>query len=77
MRSTNSATSTPVTLLDRLLASGEEYLRLAMLSGDLRLARGHYADAMADFKRAELTQPRARAAIQGEGIALSLLGALR
>ena len=45
-----------------------------MLSGDLRLARGHYADAMADFKRAELdTATRARG-YPGEGIALSLLG---
>ncbi len=61
-------------LLDRALISGGSDPRLELLAGNLNLARGRYDIALASFKRVD-TQPNLRArALEGEGIALSLLG---
>jgi Flp pilus assembly protein TadD len=61
-------------LLDgAVLAAGDDP-RITLLVGELALARGQYADALASFKEVEThDQTRARA-LQGQGIALSLMG---
>ena len=62
------------TLLDQALMSGKEDARLVLLGGELNLARGRYDAALGSFKRIE-AQPKLRArALEGEGIAMSLLG---
>lgn len=62
------------TLLDQALMSGEGDARLTLLSGDLNLARSRYDAALASFKRVE-AEPKLRArALEGEGVAMSMLG---
>ncbi|MES2255422.1 MAG: tetratricopeptide repeat protein [Pseudomonadota bacterium] len=62
------------TLLDRTLISGKDDARLVLLVGEFNLARGRYDVALASFKRVD-AQPKLRArALEGEGIAMSLLG---
>jgi Flp pilus assembly protein TadD len=61
-------------LLDRALMAGAADPRLALLAGELNLARGRYDVALASFKRVD-TQPDLRPrAMEGEGIAMSMLG---
>ena len=61
-------------MLDQALTTTEADPRLTLLVGDLNLARGRYDLALASFKNIE-TQTNVRAgALEGEGIALSLLG---
>jgi Flp pilus assembly protein TadD len=53
---------------------GKSDPRLELLAGELNLARGHYDVALTSFKRID-AQPEIRAkALEGEGVALSLLG---
>jgi Flp pilus assembly protein TadD len=63
---------------DRLLSeaalSGLRDARLTVLDGELDLMRGRYTDCLAAFKEAEKTPATEARALQGEGIALSLLG---
>ena len=60
-------------LLDQVVIAGGDDPRITLLIGDLQLARGQYADALASFKEVEArTETRARS-LQGQGIALSLL----
>lgn len=62
------------TLLDRAMFSGRDDARLMLLAGELSLARGRYDAALASFKQVDM-QPKLRArALEGEGIAMSLLG---
>ena len=61
-------------LLDRALISGSSDPRLALLAGELNLSKGRYDVALANFKRID-AQPDLRArALEGEGVAMSLLG---
>jgi Flp pilus assembly protein TadD len=61
-------------LLDRALSDAESDPQLTLLVGKLNLARGRYDMALASFKSIE-TQPNVRAgALEGEGLAMSLLG---
>jgi Flp pilus assembly protein TadD len=61
-------------LLDAAALAAGADRRVTLLSGDLSLARGHYDDALADFKQVEGPSPERASALEGEGIALSLLG---
>jgi Flp pilus assembly protein TadD len=61
-------------MLDEVLLAGGKDLRLNLLAGDLDLARGHWGDALADYKRGETAPDGLGRAYQGEGIALSMLG---
>ena len=59
--------------LDRAYLSGAKDVRLSLLSGELQLARGHYAEAVDALKAAD-SAPLTRAmALEFEGIALSML----
>jgi Flp pilus assembly protein TadD len=61
-------------MLDQALLAGVQDARLDLLTGELQLARGRPADALETFNRVRAT-PSARAtALQGAGLALSLLG---
>jgi Flp pilus assembly protein TadD len=61
-------------ILEEAAVAGATDLRFQLLSGQLSLARGHYEDALASYKRAE-ADPRLKAqAEEGQGVALSLLG---
>ena len=62
------------TLLDRALISGGSDPRLAVLAGSLNLAKGRYDQALASFKRVDAQAATRARALEGEGIALSLLG---
>jgi Flp pilus assembly protein TadD len=62
------------TLLDQAVAQDLSSPENTRLSGDLLLVRGHYADALAVF-RTVASDPAERArALEGQGLALSLLG---
>ena len=61
-------------LLDAAVLAGGDDPRVTMLIGDLALARGQYADALASFKEVEARSETRARAMQGEGIALSLMG---
>lgn len=56
-----------------VLAAGDDP-RVTVLIGDLALARGQFADALASFKDVESHPDTKARALQGEGIALSLMG---
>jgi len=60
-------------MLDRAFLIGAKDPRLFLLSGELRLAQGRYADALDDLKLAETTPATRGKALECEGIALSLL----
>jgi Flp pilus assembly protein TadD len=60
-------------ILDQATLAGVSDPRVTVLSGELSLAKGRYADALATFKRAESPSTTRARALQGEGIALSLL----
>jgi len=62
------------TMLDQVLLGSGNDPRLTLLVGQLGLARGHYSDALDNFKSIDsVARVRARA-LEGEGIALSMLG---
>ncbi len=61
-------------LLDQAFLAGSKDPRLFLLSGQLNLARGHFDEALASYKAAEPDSHLKGQALEGEGIALSLLG---
>ncbi|HEY3696569.1 tetratricopeptide repeat protein [Phenylobacterium sp.] len=61
-------------MLDGAALSGSSDPRLVLLSGELDLARNRYADALGEFERALEAPATHAAALQGQGVALSLLG---
>lgn len=62
------------TMLEQAVGLGIKSPEITVLSGDLMLARSRYEDALAAFKAAE-TDPAAKGeALEGEGIAQSILG---
>jgi Flp pilus assembly protein TadD len=61
-------------LLDQALMAANDDARLIVLAGELGLARGHADEALINFKSVD-TNPAVRAhALEGEGIALAVLG---
>lgn len=61
-------------LLDRLLLAGAKDPRLALMSGELDLARGRYEDVLTDLKPVDSLLATRGKALECEGIALSMLG---
>lgn len=61
-------------LLDEQMLAGVKDPQLALLGGDLNLARKRYAAALANYKLAEAGPATHARALQGQGLALSLLG---
>jgi Flp pilus assembly protein TadD len=60
--------------LDEAMLAGVKDPRLNLLDGDLALARGRFEAALAAFKDAEAAPATQAHALEGEGIALSLMG---
>ncbi len=60
-------------MLDQAAVVGLSDPRLTLLSGELNLAKGRYDDALASFKQAQASATTRAKAMQGQGIALSLL----
>jgi Flp pilus assembly protein TadD len=63
-------------LLDRALISGKGDPRLMLLVGELNLAKGRYDVALESFKRVDAQPELRERALEGEGVAMSLLGRL-
>lgn len=61
-------------VLDQAMLAGVHDPRLPVLTGWLALARGQYANALAQFKLAEADRSTHAEALAGEGLSLSLLG---
>ncbi|HEY2052272.1 MAG TPA: tetratricopeptide repeat protein [Caulobacteraceae bacterium] len=61
-------------LLDAAVLAAGDDPRVTLLIGDLALARGQYADALASFKEVEAHDDTRARSLQGQGIALSLMG---
>jgi Flp pilus assembly protein TadD len=61
-------------MLDAALLAGGRDPRLALLSGDLSLARANYGSALASYRSAQDAPATRAAALQGQGIALALMG---
>jgi Flp pilus assembly protein TadD len=61
-------------LLDRALMSDKDDPRLVLVAGELNLAKGRYDVALQSFKRIDAQQELRARALEGEGVALSLLG---
>lgn len=61
-------------LLDEAQLNGLRDPRLVLASGQLSLMRGRYDSAFDAFKAAEASPPIRAGALEGQGIALSLLG---
>jgi Flp pilus assembly protein TadD len=61
-------------MLDQALLTGDTNPRLLIIGGKLALARGRYDDALANFKRVDQDPSVRGDALEGEGIAQSLLG---
>jgi Flp pilus assembly protein TadD len=61
-------------VLDGALLADPENPKLVLLAGELSLANSHYAIALADFKSVDTIPEEKARALEGEGIALSLLG---
>ena len=61
-------------LLDQMIMGGAHDARLDVLSGEVSLTQAHYEDALKSFKAAEASGPVRAKALQGEGIALTLIG---
>lgn len=61
-------------MLDQALLAGVQDARLDLLTGELQLARGRPADALETFNRVRSAPSVRAAALQGAGLALSLLG---
>jgi Flp pilus assembly protein TadD len=60
-------------LIDQALLAGDNNPRLVVYSGQLRLARGRYEEALAAFKQVESDPAVTGDALEGEGLALALL----
>jgi Flp pilus assembly protein TadD len=60
-------------LLDEQTIAGVKDPRLALLGGDLNLARKRYAAALSNYKLAEAAPSTQARSLQGQGLALSLL----
>ncbi|HWA60445.1 MAG TPA: tetratricopeptide repeat protein [Caulobacteraceae bacterium] len=61
-------------MIDEAVLSGVKDPRLALMSGQLALGRGQYDTAIVQFKLAEADHDARAKALEGEGLALSLLG---
>lgn len=61
-------------LLDLASIDSSKAAELVLLSGELGLAQGRYADALVDFRAAEARPADRIDALQGQGLALSMLG---
>ncbi len=61
-------------MLDTALLSGAKDPRLALLNGDLSLARASYGVALANYKSVQDAPATRAASLQGQGIALALMG---
>lgn len=61
-------------LLDVAALSGATAPRFQLLAGELNLARGQFAEALASFKKVDNAPGLKARALQGEGVALSRLG---
>jgi Flp pilus assembly protein TadD len=61
-------------LLDSALLAGDKDPNLLILGGQLKLSRERYEDALASFKQAEAFDATKADSLEGQGIALSLLG---
>ncbi|HZZ30957.1 MAG TPA: tetratricopeptide repeat protein [Phenylobacterium sp.] len=61
-------------MLDAALLAGGRDPRLAVARGDLNMARANYEPALASYKAAQDTPATRAAALQGQGIALALMG---
>jgi Flp pilus assembly protein TadD len=60
-------------LIDQALRAGDRSGRLVIDSGQLKLARGRYDEALAAFKQVESDPTVTGDALEGEGLALALL----
>ena len=61
-------------MLDEAAVSSPKTPRLTRLRGDLGLALGRYTEALADYRQIDAVAAERARALEGEGIALSLLG---
>jgi len=61
-------------MLDRILLTGAKDPRLALLAGELDLARGRFEDVLTDLKPVDGLLATRGKALECEGIALSMLG---
>jgi Flp pilus assembly protein TadD len=61
-------------MLDTALLGGAKDPRLALLNGDLSLARASYGVALANYKSVQDAPSTRAASLQGQGIALALMG---
>ncbi len=61
-------------MLDEELITNGDNPKVANVAGQLALARGRYNEALAYFKKADSDPALSGRALEGEGIALSLLG---
>jgi Flp pilus assembly protein TadD len=61
-------------MLDQAFLAGATDPRLVLLAGQLNLARGRNEDALASYRRAEADPGSRTQALEGQGVALSLLG---
>jgi len=61
-------------LLDQALLADGENPKLTLLAGELSLANGHYDLALASFQSIDAKPEQRARALEGEGIALSMLG---
>jgi Flp pilus assembly protein TadD len=61
-------------MLDEAALNGIKDPRLTLLGGDLNLAKGRYAQALSDYRTAEASPSTHAPSLQGQGLALSLLG---
>ena len=62
------------TLLEQALSDDVKSPEITTLTGDLLLARGRYADALTEFRQVDADPSQRARALEGEGLALSLLG---
>lgn len=61
-------------MLDQALLAGIKDPRLTLLGADLSLARGRYSTALTDYKNIQATPVTRVRSLEGQGIALSLMG---
>jgi Flp pilus assembly protein TadD len=61
-------------MIDQAMLDGRKDPRLALLGGDLNLARQRYSVALTSFRIAEANAETHAAALQGQGLALALMG---
>lgn len=61
-------------LLSQAVDAGVKDLRLALIEGDLNMAQGRPAEALAAYRRADADRTQRARALEGEGVALTALG---